>query len=71
VGPNQLPIQCLPDFFFRDKSGQGVTLITHLHRLPKLRISGAIPLLPYVFMGWTETTLASNTYDVCVVETNA
>lgn len=50
---NQFPIQCLPGFFLRDKSGQGLTLIAHLLRVPKLN-SGAIPLLPYVFMGWTD-----------------
>jgi len=50
---NQFPIRCLPGFFLRDKSGQGLTLITHLLRVPKLN-SGAIPLLPYVFMGWTD-----------------
>jgi hypothetical protein len=32
--------------------------IDHLHRVPKLRISGAIPLLLYAFMAWTGTTLS-------------
>jgi hypothetical protein len=31
-------------------------LTTHLHLVPRLRMSGAIPLLPlYDFMAWTET----------------
>ena len=36
------------------KSGQGMMLITHLHPAARLRMSGAIPLLPqYGFMMWT------------------
>jgi hypothetical protein len=37
-----------------DTSGRGVKLTTHLHLVPRLRVSGAIPLLPlYAFMPWT------------------
>jgi hypothetical protein len=35
-----------------------VRLTTHLDLVPKLRMSGATPLLPlYAFMAWTGTTL--------------
>jgi hypothetical protein len=35
------------------KSGWGVKLTAHLHLVPRLRMYGAIPLLPqYVFMVW-------------------
>jgi hypothetical protein len=36
----------------------GFKLTTYLHLVPRLRLSGAIPLLPlYVFMAWTGTAL--------------
>jgi hypothetical protein len=39
-------------------SGRGVKLTAHLHLVVKLRMSGAILLLPtYTFMAWTTTTL--------------
>jgi len=32
---------------------QGVMLTTHLHVVPRFRMSGAVPLLPqYAFMAW-------------------
>ena len=35
----------------RGYSGRGVKLTTHLHLVPRLRMSGAIPLIPlYAFM---------------------
>ena len=30
----------------REQSGRGVMLTTHLHRMPRLRIIGAMPLVP-------------------------
>jgi hypothetical protein len=36
----------------------GVKLITHIHLLPRLRMSGAIALIPlYAFRAWTGKTL--------------
>jgi len=36
-------------------------LTTHLLMAPRLRMDGAVPLLPlYVFMAWTVTTLSLN-----------
>jgi hypothetical protein len=40
------------------QSGRGVKLTTYLHIVPRLRMTGAIPLLPlYAFMAWLRTTL--------------
>jgi len=34
--------------------GQGMKLTTHLHLVPRLSMSGAVPLLPiYAFIAWT------------------
>jgi len=33
---------------FRGYGGRGVKLAAHLHLLPRLRMGGAIPLLPYM-----------------------
>jgi len=47
----QVHIQCIPGYFPRAK----VMLTTHLHPAARLRMSGAIPLLPqYGFMVWTD-----------------
>lgn len=36
--------------------GQGVNLASNLHTVPRLRLSGAIPLVPlYAFMWWAVT----------------
>jgi hypothetical protein len=41
--------------FSEDKAGRGVKLTTHLHLVPKLRLSRAVPLLPpYAFMAAQE-----------------
>jgi len=38
------------------QGGRGINLIPHLHLAPRLRVSGAIPLLPlYAFMSWLGT----------------
>ena len=40
------------------EGGRGVKLIIHLHLLPRLRIRGAIPLLPlHALIAWTEKNL--------------
>jgi hypothetical protein len=40
------------------QSGQEVKITTHLHLVLRLRMNGAIPLLPlYSFMVWTGKTL--------------
>jgi hypothetical protein len=42
----------------RWESGQEAKLTTHLHRVQRLRMSGAITLLPiYALMAWTGTNL--------------
>ena len=42
----------------RGYSGRSVKLTAHLHLVPRLRMSGAIPLLPlYAFRVWTGKTL--------------
>lgn len=53
-GPNLLTVQLVPEFFPVGKSGRGVKLPTHLRILPRLRMSGIVPLLPlYACMVWT------------------
>ena len=44
---NQLLIQCCQGLFLGRLSGRGVMLTTHLHLVPRLRMSGAVPLLSY------------------------
>jgi len=40
--------------FFLGVHGQGMKLTTHIHLLPRLRMSGAVPLIPiYAFVAWT------------------
>ena len=46
LGPTQLPIQTVPRYSTGEEGGRGVKLTTHLHLLPMLRTSGAIPLFP-------------------------
>jgi hypothetical protein len=42
----------------RGYSGRGVKLTTHFYLIPRLRMSGAVPLLRlYTFMAWTGRTL--------------
>ena len=45
-------------FLPRGQSRRGGRLTTHIHLVPRLRMSGAVPLLPlYAFMAWTGKTL--------------
>jgi hypothetical protein len=58
LGHTQPPIQCVPGFLVRGKVARvwcDVNNSTHL--LLRLRMSGAIPLLLYAFMVWTEKTV--------------
>jgi hypothetical protein len=56
-GARQPSIQPEFDFFTRALSGRGMNFTTHRHLVPKLKISGAVPMLPLdTFMGWTGTT---------------
>jgi hypothetical protein len=42
---------------FRGSTGRGVKLTTQLHPVPRLRMSGAVPLLPlYALLAWSRTT---------------
>jgi hypothetical protein len=53
--PTQPPIQWV---LSRRKSDRGVKLVTHLHLVQRLRMSGAVPLfLLYAFMAWTRKLL--------------
>jgi len=44
--------------FSQGKSRRGVKFSTHLHLVPRLRMSGSLPLFSlHAFMAWTRTTL--------------
>jgi hypothetical protein len=42
-------VQFVPRFLPGGRSDRGVNLTTRLHLVPKLRMSGAIPLFPYIY----------------------
>ena len=51
-------IQWLPGFFLGGKVAGGLTLTTHLHLAPTLRMSRAVRPLPlYAFLAWTGKAL--------------
>jgi hypothetical protein len=53
----KLPLVQSAAGIFPGDEAAGVTLTTHLHLVPKLRMCGAIPLLTlYAFMAWSGTT---------------
>jgi len=57
MGSTQLAVQSVPAFCTGVKT-DGVKLTAHLHLVPRLRMSGAVPLLPlHAFMVWTRITL--------------
>jgi len=43
----------------REQSGRGVQLTIHVHPVPRIRMSGAIPLAPYTRAVHKETELFS------------
>jgi hypothetical protein len=48
------------------KSGRSMKFTTHFHLLPRLRMSGAVLLLPlHAFMTWTGTFLLCTSHLVC------
>ena len=56
--PSQSPSYWAPGFFPRGKEAGVVKLTIHLNQVPRLSMSGAVPLLPlHVFMAWTGKTL--------------
>jgi hypothetical protein len=60
LGPFQPPIQWVPGFLPGSKWPDH-DLTTHLHLVPGLKMSGAMPLLPlYASMAWTGETLLYN-----------
>jgi hypothetical protein len=51
LGPFQPHIQWVPGVLPGGKAAESLKLTTHLHVVPRLRVSGAVGLLPlYVFM---------------------
>jgi hypothetical protein len=53
-----LKIMTVAQAYRSNNSGQSMTFITHLHLVPRLSISGVIPLLLlYAFIVWAGTTL--------------
>jgi hypothetical protein len=52
----QPPVQCVPGVL---PQGREAASRSWSHRIlaPRLKMSGAVPLLPYTFLAWTETTL--------------
>jgi hypothetical protein len=58
VGPTQPHIQRVLVFFLRPKATGAWSWPVTSFLVPKLRMSGCLPLLPlYAFMAWTDTTL--------------
>ena len=57
MGPTQHPVQWVPSFFLREYSGRGAKVTIQPLLQPRLRMSGAILLLPlYTFMVKTGKT---------------
>jgi len=60
LGPTQPPIHWVLEYFPWSKEFGALKLTTHLQLVPRLRMSGAIPLFPlYAFMVWTAKNLPS------------
>jgi len=56
-GPTSLLFNEYRGYFPGGQSGRRVTLTIHLQLFPRLRMSGAVPLLPlYALIMWEETT---------------
>jgi hypothetical protein len=55
LGPSNLPVHWVPELFPRVVSVHGVESTSHLRIVPRLRMSGAIPLPhPYMMSSWRE-----------------
>jgi len=62
---SQPPVQWVPDILSRGQSGRGVKLTTYLHKIPTLRLNGAIFVLTYALvedMADPAATVAENTF---------
>jgi len=58
LGPIQPPVQWDTGVCFGGQRGRGVNLTTHLHLVPRSRMSGIMSLLPpHPFKAWPGTTL--------------
>lgn len=56
LGPTQPPVQRVPGCFRVWVYGRGMTVATEFHLVFRLKMSGAVPLLPpYASTGWTAT----------------
>jgi hypothetical protein len=66
--PIQPPFKWELGFFPLGYNGRGVKLNTHLHLIPRIKMSGAEPLLSVnVFMAWEGTVLLF-LYIACVAQ---
>jgi len=59
LGPTKSPIKLVPPFYHGFKTAGSVMVTSDLHVVPKLRISGSIPLSSYALMVRTRNTLTS------------
>jgi hypothetical protein len=58
MAPTQPPIKWEEGLLEEGVKSQAMKLITHLYQVPRVRMSGATPLLPlHAFMPWSGTTL--------------
>ena len=57
--PTQPPIRRVPGFFPEGKAAGGINVTAPLHLMPRLRMSGAIPIRPIrALVAWTGTPAA-------------
>lgn len=61
--PTQPPTKSVTGGSFWEQTGRSVKLTTHVHTLPRSRMSGAMPPL-HVFMACIRTTLTLQQHDV-------
>ena len=60
LGPTQPPIKWVTVFFPVDKVAKEWKLTTHLHLVLRFRMSGAIPLLPYLLLQFITAASATD-----------
>jgi hypothetical protein len=64
--PTQTVIQLVPRFFPGEENGGGTKLTAHLYLLPRLRLSGTIPLIPVrAFTVWIRKKIYLSNQNVC------